>query len=91
VDASRNQHSYSSDQRTALKDHPHRLQELRVDLEVMMAQMFDGIKGSKAGKAYMEAHMRARIGQGNEELKKKLIPQWSPGCRRTSVRHSKKG
>ena len=34
------------------------------------------------GKKAMEKIMLERIGPGNEELKKKLIPSWSPGCRR---------
>ena len=40
-----------------------------------------GSEVSKAVKKQMTAEMIRRIGPGHEELKKKLIPEWSPGCK----------
>lgn len=41
-----------------------------------------GTEASKTAQAAMTKEMERRIGPGHEELKKKLIPSWPPGCRR---------
>jgi cation diffusion facilitator CzcD-associated flavoprotein CzcO len=46
-------------------------------------QMFiSGSDFSKGVRKAMTAEMNRRLGPGQEELKKKLIPTWAPGCRR---------
>lgn len=37
---------------------------------------------SKATQKTMLDEMKRRIGDGNDQLKEKLIPSWPPGCRR---------
>lgn len=43
---------------------------------------YRGSEANLQAKAVMQKSMAEKIGPGNEELKKHLIPDWSPGCRR---------
>ena len=48
----------------------------------MFEVFISGSEASKAAKHMMREEMLRRIGPDNEELKQRLIPTWSPGCRR---------
>lgn len=41
-----------------------------------------GSEASETAEKFMREEMKPRIGPGHEDLKAKLIPTWSPGCRR---------
>jgi hypothetical protein len=62
----------------------------RKRLESTINQMFPlFLRGSDinvGAKKSMRESMEKRIGEGHNELKKNLIPSWSPGCRRLTVR-----
>lgn len=58
----------------------------RKRLESALTQMFPlflrGTDLNKSARENFRASMLEKIGPGHEELKEKLIPTWSPGCRR---------
>jgi hypothetical protein len=61
----------------------------RKRLESAMNKMFPlflrGTEINLAAKNGMRESMEKRIGPGHDDLKKNLIPSWSPGCRRLRV------
>jgi hypothetical protein len=80
------QHFYSEEQKKTFREHPDVLLKYRQNLEGSVASLFDmyidGSDASKGAQEFMRSEMERRIGPGHEELKKKLIPSWPPGCRR---------
>lgn len=40
---------------------------------------------SQWASAALRENMLQKLGPGNKEMKEKLIPSWSPGCRRLTV------
>jgi hypothetical protein len=63
--------------------------QYRKRLDNQSAKMFSmflrGTEANKRAKVAMREDMLRKLGPGNEELKARLIPSWSPGCRRLTV------
>jgi hypothetical protein len=82
-------HHYTRKEIEHFKSDPIFHLDYRKSLETRMAQMFDlflrNSETSVKAKVAMKESMLRRIGPGHEELKKRLIPSWSPGCRRLTV------
>lgn len=80
------QYWYTDEQKKRFREDPEYLLSYRKDLEMGMNSRFDmyvaGSETSSEAQKLMKAEMERRIGPGNDELKKRLIPTWSPGCRR---------
>ena len=80
------QYWYTEEEKQRFRDDPEYLLLYRKTLESTVNSLFDlfvsGSDVSKASHDMMKAEMIRRIGPGHEELKEKLIPKWSPGCRR---------
>ena len=80
------QYTYSEAAKKKFREDPEHLLKYRKELETSINELGEvfiaGSDTSKAAKEGMKAEMERRIGPGHDELKKKLIPQWSPGCRR---------
>ena len=80
------QYWYTEEEKQRFRDDPEYLLLYRRKLESTVNSQFDmfisGSDVSKAADEMMRAEMNRRIGPGHEELKQKLIPKWSPGCRR---------
>ena len=80
------QHFYSEEEKEIFRNDPEYHLEYRRNLEGNVNKLFDmfisGSKESKAAQVSMKDEMLKRIGPGNEELKRRLVPSWAPGCRR---------
>lgn len=80
------QYWYTEEDKQRFRDDPEYLLMYRKKLESAVNNLFDmfiaGSEVSKGANEMMRAEMNRRIGPGHEELKKRLIPTWSPGCRR---------
>ncbi|KAH5723270.1 hypothetical protein HBI17_248100 [Parastagonospora nodorum] len=80
------QYCYTAEEKERYRRDPESLLELRRKIEIGFNNTFDffvmGSEAQKITRTYMEAEMKRRIGPGHEDLKEKLIPKWSPGCRR---------
>jgi hypothetical protein len=84
-----NQHHYTAAQRARFQDEPETLLTFRKEAEMEVAKMFpsslkDGREALES-KQYLTAYMERMIGSSHQKLGG-LIPKWTPGCRRTSVR-----
>ncbi|KIW11199.1 hypothetical protein PV08_10499 [Exophiala spinifera] len=81
-------HSYTDSEKERFKKHPEEFLAYRKGLEAQFTSQFDlyltGSKASQEAQRIMQEQMIQRIGPGHEELKKRLIPSWAPGCRRLS-------
>lgn len=80
------QYYFTEAEKKRFRDDPDFLLQYRQHLEGSVNTMFGvflaGSEQSKMAKELMTEEMMRRIGPGHEELKAKLIPTWSPGCRR---------
>lgn len=80
------QYWYTEEDKQRFRDDPEYLLAYRKKLESAVNNLFDmfisGSETSKGAHELMRAEMNRRIGPGHEDLKKRLIPTWSPGCRR---------
>lgn len=80
------QYFYSEEDKRKFREDPESFLKYRRDLETSVNSLFDlyisGSETSKSMQAAMRTEMERRIGPGHEDLKNKLIPEWSPGCRR---------
>ncbi len=80
------QYWYTEVDKQRFRDDPEHLLLYRKKLESAVNNLFDmfisGSDVSKGAHEMMRAEMNRRIGPGHEELKERLIPSWSPGCRR---------
>jgi cation diffusion facilitator CzcD-associated flavoprotein CzcO len=80
------QYWYTEEDKQRFRDDPEYLLLYRKKLESAVNNLFDmfisGSDVSKGAHEMMRAEMNRRIGPGHEELKQRLIPKWSPGCRR---------
>ncbi|KAK5173627.1 uncharacterized protein LTR77_002308 [Saxophila tyrrhenica] len=80
------QYWYTEEDKQRFRDDPEHLLQYRKKLESAVNSMFDMFISnsdvSKGANDMMRAEMNRRIGPGHEELKNRLIPSWSPGCRR---------
>jgi hypothetical protein len=77
------QHTFTPAEKEKFAKDPEYYLKFRHRLESSMngmTQFF--IRGSEANtgaKAFMRSVMERRLGEGNDELKKKMIPEWEPG------------
>lgn len=73
------------------KEDPSFHLEFRKKMENAMNNSTDvfvaGSEMNNAARKMMEAEMEKRLGPGNEELKRKLIPKWAPGNTPYTYRH----
>lgn len=80
------QYYYSEEDKKKFREDPKALLKYRRELETSVNSLFDvylsGSETSKAMETAMRKEMHRRIGPGHNDLKDKLIPSWSPGCRR---------
>lgn len=80
------QYYYTEEDKKRFREDPEYLLKYRKNLEGSVNALFDmfirGSEVSQAAEVSMREEMHRRIGPGHEELKKKLIPSWPPGCRR---------
>ncbi|EGP87984.1 uncharacterized protein MYCGRDRAFT_71174 [Zymoseptoria tritici IPO323] len=83
--AAAGKHKYTELEKKRFREDPEYLQAYRTRLEQGVASGWDNVyRGSDLnvqGKAYVQASMRERLGD-RDDLKEKIIPSWSPGCRR---------
>ena len=79
------QYAYTEGEKDRWRNDPEALTQCRKSFEVMFNSVFEmfisGSEFSKFAKKSMREEMLRRIGPGNETLKEKLIPDWSPGCK----------
>lgn len=80
------QHYFSEEDKRKFREDPKALLEYRKELETSVNGLFElylsGSETSKQMEKAMREEMKRRIGPGHDELEEKLIPAWSPGCRR---------
>lgn len=80
------QYWYTDEDKKLFKEDPQYHLQYRQTLESSVNNLFDmfiaNSDTSKGAETLMRAEMERRIGAGHEELKKRLIPLWPPGCRR---------
>jgi cation diffusion facilitator CzcD-associated flavoprotein CzcO len=79
-------HWYTRREKERFRNDPEFHLQYRKDIEGQMGQNFAmflrGTELNAKAKHMMREQMLQRIGPGHEQLKEKLIPSWSPGCRR---------
>jgi cation diffusion facilitator CzcD-associated flavoprotein CzcO len=80
------QYYYTDAEKKRFRDDPKYFLEYRKRLESNVNSLFDmflvGSETSISAQKMMTEEMIRRLGPGNEDLAAKLIPKWSPGCRR---------
>lgn len=80
------QYYYSEEEKKKFREDPQHHLEYRQGLEGAANMLFDmfiaNSETSIQAEVLMRKEMHRRIGEGHEELKAKLIPDWPPGCRR---------
>ncbi|KAL3442014.1 hypothetical protein BJX65DRAFT_321727 [Aspergillus insuetus] len=85
-DAPGQQHYYTEEEKKRFRDDPEYFLKFRKDMEVEFNLGFDmfieGTEMSMTAQESLTKEMKRRIGPGHEELKKRLIPTFPPGCRR---------
>jgi cation diffusion facilitator CzcD-associated flavoprotein CzcO len=83
--AAAGKHKYTELERKRFREDPEYLQAYRTRLEQSVASGWDMFyRGSELNvqvKAHVQESMRQRLGD-RDDLKEKIIPSWSPGCRR---------
>ena len=84
--AAAGKHSYTRREKEHFRNDPDFHLKYRKDIEGQMGENFSmflrGTELNVKAKELMRAQMLQRIGPGHDQLKEKLIPSWSPGCRR---------
>lgn len=82
------QYYYSEEEKKRFRDDPEALTQYRRNFENTFNLMFEMfIKDSAMSdmaRDYMTKEMERRMGEGNEKLKKRMIPTWAPGCQYTA-------
>lgn len=82
-------HYYTDKEKETFRSDAEFHLQYRKTLESRLARKFPVfLRGTPDNMAAIKAcrnDMLAKIGPGHEELKEKLIPTWSPGCRRMTV------
>jgi cation diffusion facilitator CzcD-associated flavoprotein CzcO len=78
-------HQYSEKEKQKFRDDPEYHLEYRKKVERGVASMFRmflrGTPQNQGAKQFLQASMAQKLGD-REDLKKRFIPEWSPGCRR---------
>ncbi|RVX71029.1 hypothetical protein B0A52_03394 [Exophiala mesophila] len=79
-------HYYTEDEKKAFRENEDFHLAYRKELESKMGKKFPvfmrGTPDNEMAKKVFRADMAKKIGPGHEELLEKMIPTWSPGCRR---------
>ena len=82
-------HYYTEDEKKAFRENEDFHLAYRKELESKMGKKFPvfmrGTPDNEMAKKVFRADMAKKIGPGHEELLEKMIPTWSPGCRRMTV------
>lgn len=80
------QFTFTEEQKQRFKDDAEYYLQFRKKIEAELNYMADffiyGTDMQKDTQREMSEKMRARLGRGNDDLAKRLIPEWPPGCRR---------
>ncbi|GME37623.1 hypothetical protein A1O5_08415 [Neofusicoccum parvum] len=80
------QHAYTEDEKQRFRDDPAAHLAYRKKIEFLMNDTAGRMTKSSAGAAETRAavteQMHRKLGPGNDELKRSLIPDYMPGCRR---------
>ncbi|KAF7551343.1 hypothetical protein G7Z17_g5103 [Cylindrodendrum hubeiense] len=82
------QYTFTEEEKQRFRDDPAYHLKFRKGIEAeinsLFAMFFQGSETSEMFRKVITEEMHRRIGPGNEELKKFIIPTWAPGCRRIS-------
>ncbi|KAH8714138.1 hypothetical protein BGZ61DRAFT_505107 [Ilyonectria robusta] len=82
------QYTFTEEEKQRFRDDPEYHLKFRKGIEAeinsLFAMFFQGSETSEMFRKVITEEMHRRIGPGNEELKKFIIPTWAPGCRRIS-------
>lgn len=82
------QYTFTDADKKRFNEDPDHLLQLRKRIEAEINSLFamyqQGSETSNMFRDFITKEMNRRLGDGNEELKKFIIPKWSPGCRRIS-------
>ncbi|KAF2207227.1 hypothetical protein CERZMDRAFT_115254 [Cercospora zeae-maydis SCOH1-5] len=85
ANAAAGKHYYTEKEKQRFRDDPAYLQDYRTRMEKSIVGGWDMFyRGSELNvkfREYVQHTMRQRL-NGREDLQQKLIPSWSPGCRR---------
>jgi cation diffusion facilitator CzcD-associated flavoprotein CzcO len=88
VNPGQRQYTFSEEEKEKFRNSPEYHLDFRKRIEAEINSLFGMYKqGSELSNQFRQVitdEMRRRMGPGNEELKKRIIPTWSPGCRRIS-------
>ena len=88
VNPGERQYTFTDLDKKRFQEDPAYLLQFRKSIEAELNAGFGMYqKGSDMSNRYREVitnEMNRRMGDGHEELKKFIIPKWSPGCRRIS-------
>src|SRR6195952_2101651 len=88
VDPGQRQYTFSEQEKTKFKDDPeyHLFFRKRIEAEInsLFGMYQQGSEMSNHFREVITKEMHRRMGPGHEELKKFIMPKWSPGCRRIS-------
>lgn len=82
------QYTFTEADKKKFAENPDYLLQFRKKIEAEINSLFgmyqQGSEMSDQFREVIRTEMLKRMGPGNEELKKFIIPNWSPGCRRIS-------
>lgn len=82
------QYTFTEEEKQRFRDDPEYHLKFRKGIEAeinsLFAMFFQGSETSEMFRKVITEEMHRRIGPGNEELKKFIVPTWAPGCRRIS-------
>ena len=88
VDPGHRQYKFTEQDKKRFKEDPQYHLDFRKRIEAEINGLFgmyqQGSDLSNMFRDVITAEMNRRMGPGHEELKKFIIPKWSPGCRRIS-------
>lgn len=83
--AAAGKHSYTEKEKQKFRDDPEYHMKYRRDVERSVVSLFQifirGSDGNLMAKKFLQDDMARKLGD-REDLKKRFIPTWSPGCRR---------
>ena len=84
--AAAGKHTYTDKEKQRFRDDPEYFLQYRRKIEAAVVGGFGifyrGTPANVEARAELQDAMARKIGEGNKLLKAKLIPEWSPGCRR---------
>jgi cation diffusion facilitator CzcD-associated flavoprotein CzcO len=88
VDIAHRQHNFTEEEKLKFKNDPEYHLDFRKRIEAEVNTLFgmykQGSELSDTFRTVITDEMHRRLGPGHEDLKKFIVPKWSPGCRRIS-------